>query len=78
MPLKSSEYYVEIVNSIANVTLTQVYHNPTDQFLEVEYNFPVNPQACIYRFVAEFGKTRIEGLVKEKEEAKNEYKQAIK
>jgi len=47
--------------------LVQTYHNPTDKFLEIEYNFPINPQACIYKFSAEFGKTRIEGIVKEKE-----------
>ncbi len=78
VPLKLSEYHVEIANSIANVTLTQTYLNPTDKFLEVEYSFPINPDACVYRFVAEFGKTRIEGVVKEKEQAKQEYEQAVK
>ena len=61
-----SEYHLEIVNAIANVTLTQTYHNPTDKFLEMEYNFPVHPEACIYKFIAEFGNVRIEGVVKEK------------
>ena len=32
----------------------------------MEYSFPVDPQACIYKFSAEFGTTRIEGIVKEK------------
>ena len=44
----------------------------------MEYSFPINPDACVYRFVAEFGKTRIEGVVKEKEQAKQEYEQAAK
>lgn len=43
----------------------------------MEYSFPINPEACVYRFVAEFGNTRIEGVVKEKEEARKEYQQAI-
>ena len=30
----------------------------------MEYSFPVNPQACIYKFAAEFGHMRIEGVVK--------------
>lgn len=59
MPLKSSEYAVEIVNAVANITLTQLYMNPTDSFLEVGYSFPINPSACIYRFAAEFGKMRV-------------------
>lgn len=35
VPLKSSEYTLEIVNSIANVTLVQLYQNPTDKYLEL-------------------------------------------
>ena len=66
VPLRSLEYHLEIVNSLANVSLAQKYYNPTDKFLEVEYNFPINPNVCIYRFTACFGKTRIEGIVKEK------------
>ena len=77
MPLRSSEYAVEIVNAVANITLTQVYVNPTETFLEVGYSFPINPNACVYRFTAEFGKTRVLGVVREKEEAKREYKEAV-
>jgi len=51
---------------MVNVTLTQVYSNPTDKFLEVDYSFPINPNACVYRFTAQFGNSRIEGIVKEK------------
>jgi hypothetical protein len=43
----------------------------------MKYSFPVDPQACVYRFTAEFGKTRIEGVVKEKEEARKEYAEAV-
>jgi hypothetical protein len=28
---------------------------------------------CLYRFIAEFGNKKIEGIIKEKEEAKKEY-----
>ena len=77
MPLRSAEYHLEIVNSLANVSLAQNYYNPTDQFLEVEYNFPVSPDACIYRLTAQFGKTRVEGVVRDKEEAKTEYRRAV-
>ena len=43
VPLKSSDYHLDIVNSIANVTLVQNYHNPTQKFLEMEYSFPISP-----------------------------------
>ena len=35
VPLKSSEYHLEIVNSIANVSLIQSYENPTNKYLEL-------------------------------------------
>jgi Ca-activated chloride channel homolog len=78
VPLRSIEYHAEIVDTIVLMSLTQQYFNPTDKFLEVEYRFPVPPEACIYRFAATFAKTRIEGVVKEKEEARKEYEEAIK
>lgn len=35
VPLKTSEYSIEIANSIANVILSQTYENPTDKYLEL-------------------------------------------
>jgi hypothetical protein len=70
VPLRTCEYSMEIVNAVVEVTLVQTYHNPTDKFLELEYSFPISPNACVYRFVAEFGNMRIEAVVKEKEYAK--------
>ena len=73
VPLREISYEAEIVNSIVNVTLVQEYFNPTDKILEMEYSFPISPKACVYKFVASFENNRIEGMVKEKEEAKKEY-----
>jgi hypothetical protein len=67
VPLRSIEYDLEVVNAIVSVALVQTYQNPTEKFLELEYSFPINPSACVYRFSAEFGKVRVEGVVKEKE-----------
>ena len=44
----------------------------------MQYNFPLNSEVCIYRFTASFGKIKIEGVVKEKEEAKKEYSEAVR
>ena len=68
-PLISSQYLIDVVNSVAHITLTQTYYNPSDNIVELDYHFPVNPKACLYKFVAEFGHKRIEGVVKEKEQA---------
>ena len=58
-PLKMSDYHLEIVNAMTNVNLTQHYQNPTKKFLEMEYNFPIAPNGCVYRFTAQFGNKRI-------------------
>lgn len=46
--------------------------------LETEYFFPISIDACYDGFKARVGDKIIEGLVKEKEQAKKEYKETIK
>ena len=66
LPLKHIDYQLNISNSLANISLSQRYYNPSDKFLEVDYSFPISPNASIYKFYVEFTDVRIEGIVKEK------------
>jgi hypothetical protein len=59
LPLKHIDYQIDITNGLASITLEQKYLNPTEKFLEIEFSFPIDPNACIYRYVAEFGNNRI-------------------
>ena len=77
LPLTSATYNVDICNGLSEVTLVQQYFNPTEKMLEISYRFPISPSICLYNFTATFDKKRIQGLVKEKEEAKKEYTQAV-
>jgi Ca-activated chloride channel family protein len=61
------------VQNIARVELTQHYRNLSSTFLEAEYFLPVRTNACISNFRAEFDGKIVQGVVKEKEEAKQEY-----
>lgn len=45
--------------------------------MEIYYKFPISPDVCLHRFTATFANKRMYGKVKEKQEAKNEYKQAV-
>lgn len=47
-----------------------------DKFLSVDYSLPISPNSSIYKFVAQFANTQIEGIVKEKEEAQKEFEKA--
>lgn len=64
------------MNGLVNITLSQKYYNPSDKYLEVDYSLPISPESSIYKFEAQFGSTKIEGIVKEKEEAKKEFEKA--
>ena len=66
------------MNGVAEVAFHQTYVNRGDKFLELQYRFPVYPNACIHKFVATFSKMRMEGVVKEKEVAHVEYSEAVK
>ena len=77
LPLTSATYNVDICNGLSEVTLVQQYFNPTEKMLEISYRFPISPSICLHNFTATFDKKRIQGLVKEKEEAKKEYTQAV-
>jgi hypothetical protein len=51
------------VNTIANFSLVHTYINPFEKLLEVEFNFPVNPKAGVYRFMPEYGNKSSEELM---------------
>lgn len=76
VPLTHIDYNIEIVNSLAHLTLEQEYENPSNRFITVTYSFPIQPKSSLYKFVAKFGKVVVEGVVKEKEQAQKEYEQA--
>ena len=67
---------IDIVNGLANLTLVQTYENPISSFLEVDYSLPVNSESSIYKFEVEFNNVKIEGVVREKEEAKKLHEKA--
>lgn len=76
--LVSLDTEVEINNSIASVTLTQVYHNPSDKVIDTEYLFPVNDLGIFDDFEAIFEGRLVKGVIKKKDEAKKEFKEGVK
>ena len=77
IPLKSLHISVQIVHNTARVFYTQDYYNDFHASLETEFFFPISPDACFDSFQAKFSDTTITGLVKQKQQAQEEYKQAI-
>ena len=70
-------YDIDLVDGLANVNICQTFTNRTDKFLELQYTFSISPNACLHKFAAVFAKKRMDGAVKEKEEARKEFKEAV-
>ena len=77
IPLKSLHASVSIVNTISRVKYTQNYYNDSDKFIETEFFFPISSDACFDSFEATFNDTTIRGVIKKKQQAQEEYKEAI-
>lgn len=73
IPLKSIKYNVAINGGLANVTLSQVYHNTHNTNINVDYKFPVNENVVFGGMEAIFRNRKVEGKIKEKNQAKAEF-----
>ncbi|UTW59910.1 marine proteobacterial sortase target protein [Kordiimonas sp. SCSIO 12603] len=74
----SSEVKTEINGFIAYTTVKQSFRNTTDQWVNGTYRFPLPDTAAIDAFEMLVGEKRIKGKIKEKQEAKRIYEQAVK
>ncbi|CAF4353623.1 unnamed protein product, partial [Rotaria sp. Silwood2] len=59
------------------VALYQVYHNTSSIPIEAKYVFPLDETSTVCGFEAHINNKVIKGIVKEKEQAKQEYREAI-
>ena len=73
IPLKTIKYNISIEESIANVKLEQTYFNESNVPIETEFLFAISDDICFDSFEAHFDDKIVEGIIKEKEEAKKEY-----
>lgn len=73
IPLQSISYQIEILDSLAFISLTQNYFNDSPNPIETEYFFSISDNACFYEFQAEIDGQIMVGKIKEKQEAKAEY-----
>ncbi|MEO3428524.1 marine proteobacterial sortase target protein [Pelagibius sp. CAU 1746] len=65
------------VNGMVNrVTVRQVFHNPTDRWLEGIYIFPLPERSAVDRLTMVIGERRVEGRILEKAEAQRVYQEA--
>ena len=76
MPLVSTRVAMEITGSVLRAQVTQVFHNPTDNWAEALYLFPLPGEAAVDHLKMQIGDRIIEGDIQEKEQARATYEQA--
>lgn len=74
--LEHTSVYAEVHAGLAQVTLTQWFHNPYDEPLEATYLLPLPAGSAVHRMDLTCGDRLIEGFVMEKDEARDLYEEA--
>jgi len=75
-PLKHTDVQAEVAGNLSSVTVTQQFHNPSNDKIEAVYVFPLPQDAAVYDMEMKVGARRIRGLVKPRDEARRIYEQA--
>ncbi|XP_041796181.1 von Willebrand factor A domain-containing protein 5A-like isoform X2 [Chelmon rostratus] len=77
VPLKSVEVELEVRDHVATVVSTLNYENKEDKPIEAVFVFPLPGDAAVCHFSATIGQKQIVAEVKEKQEAREEYDDAL-
>jgi Ca-activated chloride channel family protein len=77
LPLKALDVQARLDGLIAQVMLTQTFVNTHAEALEATYIFPLPDRAAVTRFRLEVAGRIVEGELKERGAARQEYEQAI-
>ena len=75
-PELETDVEIDINGMVARATVRQRFHNPTDDWLEGVYVFPLPERAAVDRLRMRVGERFIEGKIEEKQKAKATYEQA--
>jgi Ca-activated chloride channel homolog len=75
-PTLSTEVSFQVAGVVARASVRQRFRNATDGWVEGVYVFPLPESAAVDHLLMKVGERTIEGQIREREQAKAEYKQA--
>jgi Ca-activated chloride channel family protein len=75
-PLAHTSVQANVAGFGARVSVTQVFHNPTQEPIEALYTFPLPENAAVDHMRMKIGDRVVEGLIKPREEARRIYEAA--
>jgi Ca-activated chloride channel family protein len=76
LPLKKTEVLLNVSGGLIEGEVAQVFTNNTDTALEAIYVFPLPSEATVTSMELRVGERVIRSIVKEREEARQEYETA--
>ena len=76
LPLKETSVDANIVGSIADVTVRQVYVNSGKNPIEAIYTFPLSTRAAVYGMQMRIGSRIVRAQIEEKKKARADYEKA--
>nr|XP_015223401.1 PREDICTED: von Willebrand factor A domain-containing protein 5A-like isoform X3 [Lepisosteus oculatus] len=77
VPLKSISVEVRVRGFVADVSSTLQYKNKESSPVEAVFVFPMEGSSAVYRFTARIGGVEIEAEVRDKQEAREQYDDAL-
>uniref|UniRef100_A0A3P9JJP2 VIT domain-containing protein n=1 Tax=Oryzias latipes TaxID=8090 RepID=A0A3P9JJP2_ORYLA len=77
VPLKSVEVELQVKDHVATVISTLNYQNKEDKPIEALFVFPLPGDAAVCHFSADIGQTHVVAELKEKQQAREEYDDAL-
>ncbi|CAK70304.1 unnamed protein product (macronuclear) [Paramecium tetraurelia] len=79
IPLSLAKYSAKILPGLCIVQLELRYStDKQNEPIDLEYVFSINKNAAVTKMIVKQGQTKVYGIVKEKEEAKEQYEQGLK
>jgi Ca-activated chloride channel family protein len=78
LPLQAIDVDAALTGLVARVALTQTFGNRFDQPLEASYIFPLPDRAAVTEFRMEVGERLVEGVLKERGQARADYDTAVR
>ncbi len=76
LPLKDTQVEIAVAGVIADVRVTQRYHNDGTRPIEAEYVFPGSTRAAVHALTMTIGERRVVAQIREKQQARAEYQAA--
>src|SRR5258706_2145790 len=75
-PQLETEVAIQVTGLIARTRVTQLFHNPGEDYVEGIYVFPLPEKAAVDHLEMRIGERVIEGRIEEKEAARKTYEKA--